>query len=97
MIVASHSDASETRTPAALPRRSITPKVMRPLANKGQGAEAQIIEVPMPEPTIQVTIGRIEVRATPPPPEQVQSQQRAAPAVMSLDQYLQQRSKGGDR
>jgi hypothetical protein len=50
-----------------------------------------------PAPTIQVTIGRIEVRATPPPPAQPQSQQRPAPSIMSLDQYLQQRSKGGDR
>jgi hypothetical protein len=41
------------------------------------------------EPTIQVTIGRIEVRATPPaqPPKQ-----RSEPPVMSLDEYLRQRS-----
>jgi hypothetical protein len=43
-------------------------------------------------PTIQVTIGRIEVRATPPtaaPP------QHSGPKVMDLDEYLSQRAKGG--
>ncbi len=47
-----------------------------------------------PAPTIQVTIGRIEVRATPaatPGPQAV----RSAPSVMSLDDYLNQRAKGG--
>jgi len=43
-----------------------------------------------PEPTITVTIGRIEVRAvTPPPP--TKSTPRVAP-VMSLDDYLRRRS-----
>lgn len=48
-------------------------------------------------PTIQVTIGRIEVRATPAPTSSapsVESRPRS-PAVMSLDDYLQQRAKGG--
>lgn len=49
-----------------------------------------------PEPTVQVTIGRIEVRA-------VQSSQpssakpRATPPVMNLDDYLRRRSSGGAR
>jgi hypothetical protein len=43
-----------------------------------------------PEPTIQVTIGRIEVRAT--PPAQPPPKQRSAPPVMSLEEYLRQRS-----
>jgi len=45
-------------------------------------------ETPQPSPTIQVTIGRIEVRATPPasPPKR----KRTAPVVMSLDEYLRQ-------
>jgi hypothetical protein len=48
---------------------------------------------PAPAPTIHVTIGRIEVRATAPalpahkPP--------MAPAVMSLDEYLKQHARGG--
>lgn len=53
----------------------------------------------VPDPassTIQVTIGRIEVRATPPPPSRSLGQRPPSP-VMSLDQYLHQRAKGGDR
>jgi hypothetical protein len=46
-----------------------------------------------PAPTIHVTIGRIEVRATPPPVSGVKS--RSAAPVMSLDDYLRQR--GGAR
>lgn len=45
-------------------------------------------------PTIQVTIGRIEVRATQPPPAQQQSS-RPGPRVMSLEEYLNQQAKGG--
>ena len=50
---------------------------------------------PQPAPTVNVTIGRIEVRATPP----VASQRRPAPRpqIMSLDEYLQSRTNGGRR
>ncbi len=46
-------------------------------------------------PTIQVTIGRIEVRATTTPAQSTQPQrQQVASPVMSLDDYLRQRAKG---
>lgn len=45
------------------------------------------------EPTIQVTISRIEVRATPPPVSS--PRQRPAPKTMSLDEYLGKRNGGG--
>ena len=45
-----------------------------------------------PTPTIQVTIGRIEVRATPPPAQHAKKP-NSAPPVMTLDDYLRQRSK----
>jgi hypothetical protein len=48
---------------------------------------------PKPEPTINVTIGRVEIRAVPPP-----AQQRAKPkpaTVLSLEDYLRKRAKGG--
>jgi hypothetical protein len=51
-------------------------------------------EAPAPAPIIQVTIGRIEVRATP-PPAQPPRQRPAAPSALSLEDYLRQRSKGG--
>jgi hypothetical protein len=57
-----------------------------------QGAGPATPELP---PTIQVTIGRIEVRATPAPAAPPASR-RAAP-IMSLDEYLRQRSQGGRR
>jgi hypothetical protein len=47
---------------------------------------------PKPEQTINVTIGRVEIRAVPP-----SAQQRAKPkpvTVLSLDDYLRQRTKG---
>ncbi len=44
-------------------------------------------------PTIQVSIGRIEVRAVPPPPPSAKP--RAGPAPMTLEEYLRQRNGGG--
>ncbi|MEQ8961014.1 MAG: hypothetical protein RLP02_24345 [Coleofasciculus sp. C2-GNP5-27] len=47
-------------------------------------------------PTIQVHIGRIEVRATPPPvPKTPKS--RPTPPVMNLEDYLRQRTQGGHK
>jgi hypothetical protein len=46
-----------------------------------------------PPPTIQVTIGRIEVRATPPPT--TPKRQRPAPPKMNLNEYLRQQKPGG--
>lgn len=52
-------------------------------------------EVATPAPTIHVTIGRIEVRATHTPlPTAQQPQRKTTPPVMSLDDYLHQRAKG---
>lgn len=50
---------------------------------------------PPPEPTINVTIGRVEIRATSPP-----ARPRAQPkpaSVLSLEDYLRQRANGGRR
>lgn len=47
-----------------------------------------------PAPTIQVTIGRIEVRATQPPPAQRQAP-RQGPRMVSLEEYLDRQAKGG--
>ena len=45
------------------------------------------------ETTINVTIGRVEVRAVPPEP-QVVPKRRAVSSVLSLDEYLRQRARG---
>ena len=47
----------------------------------------------MPDTTIEVTIGRIEVKAAP-PPSLPRTQSQKSPKT-SLDEYLHQRSKGG--
>jgi hypothetical protein len=46
-----------------------------------------------PAPTIHVSIGRIEVRAT--PPATAARKPRSAPPVMSLDEYLKRHTRGG--
>jgi hypothetical protein len=56
---------------------------------------APLSAAPAPPPTINVTIGRVEVRAVSPP-----AQQRARPKpakVLSLGDYLRQRANGGRR
>jgi hypothetical protein len=54
-------------------------------------------EVPAaPAPTIHVSIGRIEVRATPAAKRPVRETAAARPAV-DLETYLRQRSKGEGR
>jgi hypothetical protein len=47
-------------------------------------------------PTIHVTIGRVEVRATPPPSPLKKEQPNRTP-VMSLDEYLHQRAQESRR
>ncbi len=56
------------------------------------------LETPSPEPDIQVTIGRVEVRAVTAPPTSSRTQQQSdrSPA-MSLDEYLRQQERGGRR
>src|SRR5262249_17103988 len=56
--------------------------------------QAQSALAAITEQVINVTIGRIEVRATPPPSAAARSSNQKPP-VMSLDDYLRQRSGGG--
>jgi hypothetical protein len=51
---------------------------------------------PEPTPTVHVTIGRIEVRATH-PPDPPRRKPAPRPTVMSLDEYLQSRTNGERR
>ncbi len=85
--------------PISVPSTSATVVVqpqIKPHVERKALAPVQEQTTPEPIPTIQVTIGRIEIRATPPPIAPSQ-QQRPTPSVMSLDQYLNQRAKGGGR
>jgi hypothetical protein len=69
-------------------RQPATAQAAQPAGTPGPAREE-------PATTIHVTIGRIEVRAAQPvAPVQ---KPRPQPAVMSLDQYLTQRARGGDQ
>lgn len=61
--------------------------------NPAVPASIEPLDAPQPAPTIQVTIGRIEVRAT--PPSALPQSKRLTPPVMSLDEYLSQRAREG--
>jgi hypothetical protein len=87
-------------SPGALIPPAITPVVARPRAKSNEGQPSQNLTGPAgsPEatPTVHVTIGRVEVRATPPPNPPQKVQRNRAP-IMSLDEYLRQRTQESRR
>jgi hypothetical protein len=60
---------------------------------RSDGAVPWPVHTQPPAPTIHVTIGRVEVRAT--GPTAPAPKPRSAPQTMSLDEYLRKRSGGG--
>jgi hypothetical protein len=78
-----------SRTP--LPGVIAQPQVRR-VADVVVTSQAQPAVRAEPPPTIQVTIGRIEVRAAPPEPAPAKRAPR--PPLMTLDEYLRQRRGG---
>jgi hypothetical protein len=98
--------------PEAEGKSSRSPSIVAPLSPDKRPGPAAVVAQPRvepaqriepppaapaePTPTIQVTIGRVEIRATS-PPVPAPKKQRPKPAVMSLDEYLRQRANGGDR
>jgi len=90
--------ASRTRV-AVEPQvtRHFAPRLNEPAAGEPEQAKAQGAES---EHTIQVTIGRIEVRAVAAAdtqPKGSAQQRRQNQSLMSLDDYLRQRARGGHR
>jgi hypothetical protein len=89
-------------------RRPVEPKAIRPQQDTSQVGSQEhsysrvnkhkvapvMAESSTPAPTIQVTIGRIEVRATPLPNPRSQPR-HSEPPVMGLEEYLNQRARGG--
>lgn len=76
-------------------RTPFVPSVIsRTTAQRNVEMPAEQKQPAQPVPTIQVTIGRVEVRATPRPSPPATQRQTPAPAVKSLDDYLRQREEG---
>ena len=77
-------------TPATLDRAGVT-AAPGPATPPISGVRSEA--APAARPTVQVTIGRIEVRAVPPPPASPARREPAGPRV-SLDDYLRERNGG---
>lgn len=91
---AERPEISKTPTLSIMPTQSAvtqSPALEYPDLHPFRSQPAQ----PPPAPTIQVNIGRIEVKAK--PPASKPRQPRQSPPVMTLDEYLRQRSQGGGR
>ena len=73
--------------PLAPPGVPALPLGIRPFLPPTPKADAR--EIPPPAPVVEVTIGRIEVRAEVSPPKA--ARRAAAPPVMTLDDYLRRR------
>jgi hypothetical protein len=80
-----------TAAPAAIRPEQIKPFI--PANGRSANHQPPVTPPPEPAPTVQITIGRIEVRATPPPPAKAEQKQPRTP-VLSLDDYLRQRNGG---
>jgi hypothetical protein len=86
-------DAPSPRPP--LGARTIEPSSLhRPAPPDRSPRDAGAPERAAPAPTVHVTIGRVEVRATHAPAASARPRS-APPPVMSLDEYLKRRAEGG--
>jgi hypothetical protein len=74
----------------------VWPRIVPYVEPTTQPTLAEPAATPEPTPTVQVTIGRVEVRAVPPPSPSPKLRRPASP-VMSLDEYLRQRARGGGK
>jgi hypothetical protein len=68
--------------------------VARPARAAVSGSEAFALERSRPAPAVQVTIGRVEVRAVTAPAVTARVPERKSPPLLSLDQYLRERNEG---
>jgi hypothetical protein len=75
------------------PAQVVRPVLWRQNDGSRPGPNAAQLADPESEPTINITIGRVDVRAVYPQP-QPQPSRRSVPAPMPLDDYLKQRRGG---
>lgn len=86
----------EIRPNIATTKETLRPDGSRPVSPVGRKENGQSAagEISAPSSTIHVTIGRVEIKATPPPPAPARTIRQKNPAL-SLESYLQRRSNGG--
>jgi hypothetical protein len=89
-----HQSPIKVQQPAQ-PHVPAQPALPRPLARPPLESTRRDRPARPPEPVVQVTIGRIEIRAT--SDQEPRRKERAASPVMSLDEYLKTRAGGGRR
>lgn len=103
-----HQGLEEAKTPGAPVEANATRIVVQPHLSRreadqatgvgdysGQGRMDLQLHDTSPMPTINVTIGRIEVKALPPAVTRPRPQKNAG-QLMSLDEYMRRRNGGGD-
>lgn len=95
---ATAKDGSKQEAPATLatpPQIHTRIAVREPIMQSALRQPASTTEPNSPAPSIQISIGRIEIRATPASSSALPKAQAAKSATLSLDDYLKQRK--GDR
>lgn len=88
-------DVSPARTPVPPPPPTMI--VVQPEISQVRPAAETRVDAPGPEPNVQITIGRIEVRAIKAAEVQLKKDRPVQSTFMSLDDYLRQRAQGGKR
>ncbi len=87
--VSSKKTNEVTITPLTPNLELINPPLLQPVSPPPLPHKPEVIMAPTP-PTIQVTIGRIDIRATP-PKNPVQQKSKAPSGIMTLEDYLKRR------
>jgi hypothetical protein len=93
--VAAAVDATKHGVESKKNRRIVQPRVVPHVENRRAANDSVATQLPTsePSPVVNVTIGRIEVRAI--APATPSRKQPSAKPLMSLDEYLQRRTRGG--
>lgn len=83
------------RVVAPVPESRFAPRIPIPAVAPPEQTNSQRSQVSQPAPTINVTIGRVEVKATQKTGAQSQPAKERPSGVMSLDEYIARRRSGG--
>jgi hypothetical protein len=95
LTVPALSSSSQPARGDAKPSPVVVQSRIAPLVEKGAESFSLSRPVPQPQPTVRVTIGRVEVRAV--QSSQSPAKPRTTPPVMNLDDYLRRRNQGSAR